>query len=741
MKASQLALSAAMTRIVSGRTAESPFSIELDRTNSTQTFATDGGNRHVVIGTGTLDLLEAPAEVRRRQVDMFEDLLAGLDARFQLLVTSRPTDAVAGRDPRLREWLAERSRQHPSYARRVYLVLSDAAPGIERLTDRLRSIRRMPAPDRPRSADAADLLRQAVGAVQQLRTMGLAAWVVEGRDLDRLLDAHLPSLLVRAGSAGDWLESPRHLILDGRLHRTYFIDAYPGTELAAGWFGHLLDLPAEYDLAIHGFKVPAASVMRLLNVRIRNLQATRMAEAAAASVGDPLAEAGLPEAIGLRREIAANQQHAFTVSVYLTLVADDEKVLDAVGRAAADASARAMARLLPATLQMAAGRLCSLPLGADPIAAQRLLPSGVVATFYPWLWDELQQPGGHLVGFRARGGTPVLVDTFDEDRFANANIGVFGHSGAGKTYLMKSLLLADAEAGVGAFIVDPEAEYRALCDHVGGQWVDLSLGGGASINVLDPALAVLGERDPIGDQVIDLVDLVGTMCAGLSEDDRVDLDEALHEVLSHPGRTLADVRHLLHARNQAPRVVRSLRRWTEGQLGRLFAAPTNVSLDADFVVFGLRDLKEEVLPVAYFLIAQWVWARVRSQPSRRRLLFDEVGLLFEYPLVRKFLVRLARRVRKYQGSLCLITQNAGDLLTSDQGLVLATNPSTLFLGAQRQAEAQRLQRALGLTDGQSDYLASASRGQFLLIAGESRHRINTAAPPWHDAILRSPGPT
>lgn len=325
--------------------------------------------------------------------------------------------------------------------------------------------------------------------------------------------------------------------------------------------------------------------------------------------------------------------------------------------------------------------------------------------------------------------------------FANANIGVFGHSGAGKTYLMKSLLLADAEAGVGAFIVDPEAEYRGLCEHVGGQWVDLALGSGASINVLDPALAALGERDPIGDQVIDLVDLVSTMCAGLTEDDRVDLDEALREVLPAAGGTLADVRRWLDQHGRAPRVVRSLRRWTDGQLGELFAAPTNVSLDADFVVFGLRDLKEEVLPVAYFLIAQWIWARVRSRPSPRRLLFDEVGLLFEYPLVRRFLVRLARRVRKYQGSLCLVTQNAGDLLSSDQGLVLATNPSTLFLGAQRQAEAQRLQRALGLTDGQADFLAGAARGQFLLVAGDTRHRIRTAAPPWHDSILRPAAPT
>ena len=137
-------------------------------------------------------------------------------------------------------------------------------------------------------------------------------------------------------------------------------------------------------------------------------------------------------------------------------------------------------------------------------------------------------------------------------------------------------------------------------------------------------------------------------------------------------------------------------------MGTLFSRPTTVRIDADFVVFGLRDLKEELLPVAYFLMAQWIWARVRSQPRPRRILFDEVGLMFEYPLVRRFLVRLARRVRKYQGSLCLVTQNAGDLLGSDQGLVLATNPSTLML------------------------------------AGDSRQRIRVSAPPWFDAVLNPP---
>ena len=172
-------------------------------------------------------------------------------------------------------------------------------------------------------------------------------------------------------------------------------------------------------------------------------------------------------------------------------------------------------------------------------------------------------------------------------------------------------------------------------------------------------------------------------------------------------------------------------------MGTLFSRPTTVRIDADFVVFGLRDLKDELLPVAYFLMAQWIWARVRSQPRQRRILFDEVGLLFEYPLVRRFLVRLARRVRKYQGSLCLVTQNAGDLLSSDQGLVLATNPSTLLLGSQRHAEALRLQRAFGLTEGQTEFLANARRGEFLMVAGESRQRLKVAAPPWFDEALGS----
>ena len=707
----------------------SPFAICVERGADPSTFLTSDGDRHCVIATGAQDLLEASPETRGRLVSRFEDALATLEVRAQVLVTSRRTAPGDVADPRLRQYLQERVEPR-GFERRIHWILSD---GGNPLADRIGRLRHAGA---EQAAGPGALVRAAQGLVQSLGAMGLGPVVMEGRALDRFLDQHLPHVMTRAGSAAAWRETPGALELDGCLHRSLYLDSYPGIELEPGWIASLLDVDLEYDLAMHVFKVPPASALRMLNGRIRTIQASRLAETAATSVGDPLTEAGLPEALGLRRGIASNQEHAYAVSLYLTHWASTAAELAGDAGVVADAGARSLARVLPATFEMTAARAATLPLGVDPLLRHRTLPGAALASMYPWVSDELRQSSGRLVGFRRRGGSPILLDTFDESRFGNANIGVFGHSGSGKTYLMKNLLLGDVDAGLRGFVIDPECEYGDVCRAAGGQWVELALGSGHSINVLDASLARLGERDPLGDQVSDLLELLGTMCGALGDEERSDLDQVLRQVLQRGQATLRDVRAELAAQSLAPRVARALRRWTEGPLGDLFSAPTNVDFDAPLVVFGIRDLKEELLPVAYFLIAQWIWARVRSDPRPRRLLFDEVGLMFEHPPVRRFLVRLARRVRKYQGSLCLVTQNAGDLLGSDQGLVLATNPATLFLGYQRQAEAQRLQRAFGLSDSQADFLSNARRGDFLLLAGESRHRLRVAAPPWIDSVLR-----
>ncbi|HEV3230750.1 MAG TPA: hypothetical protein VG245_00705, partial [Candidatus Dormibacteraeota bacterium] len=391
-----IARSVAAARSLAGgpRTAPSPFPLALRRGDQPAIFGTDGGRTHAIVATVSRDVLEASPESRRRLAERFEDLLASLDAGLQILVQSRPTDFAAVADPALRRRLLR--LPGPRLERRVSLVLTDTPAGI----DRLRALlgRRGAAPPDEDGAlappDAARLLAAAETLAAQLTAMGLAGEVLRGRALDRHLDAALPPIVARPGAAARWAEHPGHLDLDGEISRSYRLDAFPGAELDVGWLGALVDLPFPYDLAIHAELLPAPAVLRLLNRRIRDLEASHLGGATA----DPLVEAGLPDARGLRREVAANQRAALAVSVCLTVLAASPEEAAERGRMVEDAASRCLATMLPATFQMAAGRLATLPLGTDPLDRPHVLPADAAATLYPWTWEDLVQPAGHLLG-------------------------------------------------------------------------------------------------------------------------------------------------------------------------------------------------------------------------------------------------------------------------------------------------------------------------------------------------------
>jgi type IV secretory pathway VirB4 component len=263
----------------------------------------------------------------------------------------------------------------------------------------------------------------------------------------------------------------------------------------------------------------------------------------------------------------------------------------------------------------------------------------------------------------------------------------------------------------------------------------VAAGSGHAINILDP----LRTPDPedSNDQLTDVLDLVSVMCGGMDPLERAHLEEAVRTAIGSPKGipVLGDVCTILDSRQQAPRLAAILKRWTTGELGQLFSAPTNVDMTADLIGFNLRDLKDEVVGPAYLLLANWLWARLRRDRRPRHLLIDEAGLLLEHEVIRRFLVRLARRIRKYRGSLILVTQNPGDLFESKDGAVLATNPSLLMLGSLKHSEAVKVQKAFSLTDRQVASLETARRGDFLLLAGPNRVPLHVMVPPWMDELI------
>jgi type IV secretory pathway VirB4 component len=437
----------------------------------------------------------------------------------------------------------------------------------------------------------------------------------------------------------------------------------------------------------------------------------------------------------MHQALARNEEKAFAVSFYVTVGGADAADLHSQVEALQASCRRMMIRAVQPFFEMRQGVLSSWPLGLDLLGREQILHTSAVATLLPWLQEDLADPEGHYWGYNKETGGLCIFDPFDETRFPNANIAVLAHSGAGKSYAAASVVLSGHTRGIGAILLDPEAEYGRMVRALEGTYLHLAAGSGHAINVLDPLFA--GNTEDVPDQVNDVLDLVALMCGKLDEVERAQLEGAVRQLMARPTPVpvLSDVFSLFQRAHPGSRVTTILGRWVSGDLGRLFSAPTNVDLAADIVGFNLRDLKEELIPPASLLLANWLWASLRRERRPRHLLIDEAGLLLEHEPIRRFLVRLARRIRKYGGSLILVSQNPGDFFETKDGAVLVTNPSILLLGSQKHSEAAKLQKAFSLTDRQVAFLETAQRGDFLLLAGPNRLPVHIMAPPWMDELI------
>ena len=647
----------------------------------------------VVLKTGELGFAGAAEADRNRWLGSFRRLLDGLDATLQVVIESIPGSGDA-------------APPGPAPADFDDMRGADLA-FVDHINSSRAAHRRVTflATSRAQLARARATLGELGVTSTQQHPLGLMAFGREDHD--------------RFKHPGGW-------------SRSWSIARLPGTELEASWLHRLMPPGLHVRLAWHAVPLPTTWIVDYLQRQLTSMRATRLRDAGAGTT-DPLLAGALPSAEELQRRIAASQEKAFHVSTYITLTATSERELR-LGSERIESAARAiLCDLQPCFFRMAEAQICALPGGADRLRRGRVLDSTTLTTFFPWLDPSVQQVGGTVLGRARSTGCAVLVDPFDQRRYANANIGVFGHSGAGKTYLLSALALGALGRGIQVYVIDPEHEYGALAKEVGGVDLQLNLGAGHAFNVLDARPGV-----PADETIADTVDLCSVICGGLDETERALLDDATRSTLGKKtSPVLCDVADALPAETRLAKV---LSRWVRGSLGQMFSAPTNVDLDAPMVVFGMRELRDELVAPVHFLLAEALWRRIKRRDRRRLLIVDELGLLFEDPTLRRFVVGLARRIRKYDGALVFATQNPGDLLASDAGAVVATNPATILIGAQRPGEAAKLQHVFDLSDAQRTFLEVAARGEFLLCAGADRLEVAVQAPPWQEAVMRRSRP-
>ncbi len=710
-------------------------------------FRLRSGALRVVVRTSSLSLQNASTEQQARTVQAFRELLQAQTGPFQLYLRSRRTAPgdTAEPDPRLfpekRQYLAALTRSFiathladtPVFQRDTFVVLAPAERSglLRSWLFRFREKK----PDQPQyvAVDAGVPLGERVRELlEHLHRLGITGHRLKTPELAQL--ATELYLRPRPAASSAELHRAGSVEVAGRHYASFVVDRYPGEEVEPGWLLPLVSFKGEIHVGIHVLPLETDRMLALLHHKIRDLKADEIATAESGSVlANTLGT--LPDAVTVHQALARNEEKAFAVSFYVTVGAADAAELRSQVEALQASCRRMMIRAVQPFFEMRQGVLSSWPLGLDLLGREQILHTSAVATLLPWLQEDLADPDGHYWGYNKETGGLCVFDPFDEARFPNANIAVLAHSGAGKSYAAASVVLSGHTRGIGTILLDPEAEYGRMVRALEGTYLHLAAGSGHAINVLDPLFGADSENTP--DQLNDVLDLVALMCGKLDEVERAQLEAAIRQLIAHPTPVpvLGDVFGLFQAAHPASRVTTIMGRWVSGDLGRLFSAPTNVDLTADIVGFNLRDLKDEVIPPAYLLLANWLWGCLRRQRRPRHLLIDEAGLLLEHDPIRRFLVRLARRIRKYGGSLILVSQNPGDFFETKDGAVLATNPSILLLGSQKHSEAVKLQKAFSLTDRQVAFLETAQRGDFLLLAGPNRVPVHIMAPPWMDELI------
>lgn len=536
------------------------------------------------------------------------------------------------------------------------------------------------------------------------------------------------------------------------LFRTYFTSNYPRF-VESNWLEPLISF--NHPLIISMFIYPSESrgVLGDLKRKIAEMEATMQTDMERGRMVDPSLQVALEDAESLQEQLVKGAERFFQFALYITIPTTDNAQLNDIGKLVSSTMASLAATIHPASLQMEDGFRASLPLGEDPLLLTHNMDTTSLSTTFPFTTSELTSNSGIMYGINEHNGSLILFDRFSLE---NANSVVFAKSGAGKSYLVKLEVLRSLMFGADVLVIDPEQEYLALSQAVGGQYINFSATSNVKINPFDlSSLATPGENE-LGRKILSLTSFLKLVLGSLNPNEAAILDRALKQTYILRGITddpktqinppngyplMEDLYKVLAGMEDELSSGLSMRleRFIKGSLSGIFSSPSNLDLDNPFIVFSVRDLADELRPLAIYMILEFIWTRIRSKLKKRILVVDEAWYLMQQPDSANFLVDLAKRARKYYLGLTTITQDVEDFLTTDRGKEVIANSSIQVLLKQAPASIEKVGQVFNLSQGERRLLLTAGVGQGLFFAGSTHVAMRVvASPDEHQLITSNP---
>lgn len=546
--------------------------------------------------------------------------------------------------------------------------------------------------------------------------------------------------------------------LGTKYGRTIYVYGYPRV-IYTGWLSSLINIDEVLDVSMFIYPVESQVVLNNLRKKVTQLEASISINSEKGKTRDPGIEAAISDAEDLRDQLQVGAERFFRFGLYVTLYADSLDELGFVQHKIETLFGQQMVFSKVASSQQEQGLNSTIPQMSDQLQIRRNMNTGAISTSFPFTSADLTQENGVLYGINMHNNGLVIFDRFSLE---NANMVVFAKSGAGKSFTVKLEALRSMMTGSEVIIIDPENEYQKLSDAVGGSYIRLSLNSDVRINPFDlPRVIDTDEADnALRANLVTLHGLFRLMMGGaqtsttvannsaLTPAEEADLDQALIDTYARAGITSDPLTHnsppptvtelydtLLHMGGSGPQLAQRLRKYTTGTFAGLFSQQSNIDINNPMVVFNIRDLEDELRPVAMYIVLSHIWNIVRTNQKKRMLIVDEAWQLMKYDDSANFLFSLAKRARKYYLGLTTITQDVEDFMSSKMGRAIVNNSSMQLLLKQSSSAVDVLSDVFKLTEEEKKRLANFPVGQGLFFAGQSHVHVQIEASPTEKGLI------
>lgn len=551
-----------------------------------------------------------------------------------------------------------------------------------------------------------------------------------------------------------------HFRLGTKYGRTLYVYGYP-REIYTGWLSSVINMDEVLDISMFIYPVESQIVLDNLRKKVTQLEASMAINSEKGRTRDPALEAAIQDAEELRDQLQVGAERFFRYGLYLTLYADSMDELNFVQHKVETVFGQQLIFSKVASSQQEQGLNSTVPQMSDQLQIRRNMNTGAISTSFPFTSADLTQEKGILYGINMHNNGLVIFDRFSLE---NANMVVFAKSGAGKSFTVKLEALRSMMVGSDVVIIDPENEYQKLSDAVGGSYIRLSLNTDTRINPFDlPKVIDTDEAsDGLRANLVTLHGLLRLMMGGaqqtaqglaiaaLTPAEEADLDQALIDTYARVGITSDPLTHnstpptisdlydtLLHMGGTGPGLAQRLRKYTSGTFAGIFSQQSNIDINNNMVVFNIRDLEDELRPVAMYIVLSHIWNITRTDQKKRMLIVDEAWQLMKYEDSANFIFSLAKRARKYQLGLTTISQDVEDFMGSKMGRAVVANSSMQLLLKQSSSAVDVLADVFKLTEEEKKRLANFPVGQGLFFAGQNHVHIQIVPSETEQKLVSS----